>query len=309
MKLNLMYSYWCEERCSYCYLGDKRDNRVMISSSTLENTLKTLKDNITSVEIDGGEISALRDFQDYLRSIVYVLKTRCDDIRLSTNLYNPEIINLADELGIKLYVSYNTEQTSHSETMMKVMALPRFKRKNLGVQVVVLPSILEADIDQLLYDISAIGHRVRFIQYQPFMKGFNQGLMIPNTNRQFSEFMLKVFDLCEKNDYNLVVENFDDYMMDNRERCTIDNNVTINPYGKFLAPRFVHGCATWVEYDTFSDYSKAWAEEMSWYNRLCRNCDYFSECYARFLQPWFKGDECCGLKSLVDFFQKRKGNF
>lgn len=148
ISLSIIPTYWCKTNCKYCYLGDLRKDQTTLDLQCLDNKLHQLVENdyvIDSISVYGGEISLLDE--QYLIQIVKIIRSHVSNqvtIGFCTSGYNRSIFELAEYLKVRVTIPLNQERPDYKKNLQLI------KQHNCSLGVVVLPSIINTPVDQLV---------------------------------------------------------------------------------------------------------------------------------------------------------------
>lgn len=165
ISLSIIPTYWCKTNCKYCYLGDLRKDQTTLDLQCLDNKLHQLVENdyvIDSISVYGGEISLLDE--QYLIQIVKIIRSHVSNqvtIGFCTSGYNRSIFELAEYLKVRVTIPLNQERPDYKKNLQLI------KQHNCSLGVVVLPSIINTPVDQLVEFYDSLGRDVFFYQFYP----------------------------------------------------------------------------------------------------------------------------------------------
>ena len=163
ISLSIIPTYWCKTNCKYCYLGDLRKDQTTLDHQRLDDKLcQLIEDNYTidSVSVYGGEISLLDE--QYLQQFVEIVRQYVSKqvaIGFCTSGYNRSIFELAERLNVGVTIPLNQERPDYKKNLQLA------KQYNCSLGVVVLPSIINTPVDQLVEFYDSLGRDVYFYQF------------------------------------------------------------------------------------------------------------------------------------------------
>ena len=78
----------------------------------------------------------------------------------------------------------------------------------------------------------------------------------------------------------------------------------INPFNEYSCVAYEHSLEYFKTFDTLESWEEACKEEAAIYEKKCGHCKYYKRCYAEHLKDWEEDDECCGMKSLMKWYEE-----
>lgn len=304
MIVHVMTNYFCDYNCEYCYLGSLKKDPKIIDFELLDSQLQELSNNydITKIELYGGEITLL-PLDDILR-VIRISKKYSDTISMITNLRD---INIVEEINrredILFAVSVNDERDHNDELLSKVLMLEKIPNSILHVAT---PSTLKKTPKEVFDDLLRYGTpNIAFLQYFPADPADVNYHNI--TNQVYADFLKGIIKEYRSKNYNVNLCNIDslDYIMEGKYTSLMDGIIFIDPYNRY---NYVAYNSTGEEYfkpvKNLEEFKAIAKKEKEYFLKKCSGCKYFGKCYADHLKDWREGDDCCGLKSLLDWYGK-----
>lgn len=292
-----MPSYLCNWSCSYCYLGNLRTNPDKLQLNKLKERLDEIKStyHIDAINIYGGEVTLLN--KPYFQSLIDIAFAYASHISCSTN--NPVHPYVQEFKEIRWATSINEERTYNQQTVQALL-LNESEHKPTVMQVVT-PSLLKTNPKNILNLLNNISSAVTFLRYFPSKN--NPTWKISNT--EYSNFLKNIITEYIKNEYSFVLHNILElnYCMSDDYDPTMQSNLFINPDGKLCIVAYdKNNLEYFKNLDSVSSFQDEANKELDWYKQTCSHCKYYGSCYAEHIMSWEKGDICCGLKPLLDWY-------
>ena len=309
MYVHVMTNYFCNYNCEYCYLGDLKKSNSVINLDKLKAQLEELaaRYDIDEIHCYGGEITLLdEDF------IVKVLET-CKPYAYTswvTNMSSPaKVDRIVNKTGVSYATSLNDERPHHEELLGKVYMMEN--RPNSIIQVAT-PSLLKKSPQEVLSEVEKYKPQyLGIVQYFPSITNsccnYSDANCTPN--KDFCDFMQSIIEEHSGGEYSFLLENVHAL---NQVICGDYTPWTNNAI--FITPLNEYAC---VLYDP-TDYGREHfhnvknldifdfinTKEVERYKIKCGNCSMFGHCYAEHMRNWNPYDECCGNKSLVEWYKE-----
>lgn len=297
MDVNIIPTYSCRLKCDYCFLGEDINDNHTIDLNVLEHQLNTINDykQIKRVDLFGGELSVYCQ----LRQLIDIARKYTNNISLTTNLENRDILSFADQ--VDLSISLNPTRNDFKRNIKIIKSLDESVTRNLFISTVVLPDIIEIGPTKYFDLIDEL--EVRSLYFLQYYKPKNGRIKYNVSNRMFEQFIIDALHVYRNGNYSFKLENISSYLNDNDPRMS--NYIFINPYNKY-------GCTVYNNkdeesfkwFDSFDCYIDETKREQIQYFKTCGQCQYYCRCYAEHFHRWKENDQCCGLYSLVDEVNK-----
>lgn len=285
VQLSIIPSYFCNFNCKYCYLGDLRKDKQILSLDILKEMLYELikKYNIKCINLYGGEISLLSE--EYLNNLYEIIKDY--KVSLTTNLSNEWILEWAEKRKIRVSVSLNEERYDYDKTLEKLKNIKN--KSNITISSVVLPSLLNKEPEDVMDFYEKLGYNVYFIQYHP--SEYSKLYLIEQKKYNiFLEKMLKINSSIE-------IEN-EKVFLDKGQNPTMKGFIFLTPYGQWQTVYYKDGVEYYKNFDKIEDWEKFCRQEYDEYFKNCCLCEYFGHCKAEHLIN-YKKPYCSGLFNIL----------
>lgn len=292
ISLSIIPTYWCKTNCKYCYLGDLRKDQTTLDLQCLDNKLHQLVENdyvIDSISVYGGEISLLDE--QYLIQIVKIIRSHVSNqitIGFCTSGYNRSIFELVEYLKVRVTIPLNQERPDYKKNLQLI------KQHNCSLGVVVLPSIINTPVDQLVEFYDSLGRDVFFYQFYP--SSINRSPYSFDI-KQYTDFVISFINEYKKKPRSFGLINLSEWM----DKCynpEASGFIYISPNGKWMTTGYSDCLESFVEFDTLDQWKQYCKKERLQRLIKCNACPYYDKCKAEHLVVM--GEEyCSGLKKLI----------
>nr|DAU07787.1 MAG TPA: Fe-S oxidoreductase [Caudoviricetes sp.] len=292
ISLSIIPTYWCKTNCKYCYLGDLRKDQTTLDLQCLDNKLHQLVENdyvIDSISVYGGEISLLDE--QYLIQIVKIIRSHVSNqvtIGFCTSGYNRSIFELAEYLKVRVTIPLNQERPDYKKNLQLI------KQHNCSLGVVVLPSIINTPVDQLVEFYDSLGRDVFFYQFYP--SSINRSPYSFDI-KQYTDFVISFINEYKKKPRSFGLINLSEWM----DKCynpEASGFIYISPNGKWMTTGYSDCLESFVEFDTLDQWKQYCKKERLQRLIKCNACPYYDKCKAEHLVVM--GEEyCSGMRKLI----------
>lgn len=292
ISLSIIPTYWCKTNCKYCYLGDLRKDQTTLDLQCLDNKLHQLVENdyvIDSISVYGGEISLLDE--QYLIQIVKIIRSHVSNqvtIGFCTSGYNRSIFELAEYLKVRVTIPLNQERPDYKKNLQLI------KQHNCSLGVVVLPSIINTPVDQLVEFYDSLCRDVYFYQFYP--SSINRSPYSFDI-KQYTDFVISFINEYKKKPRSFGLINLSEWM----DKCynpEASGFIYISPNGKWMTTGYSDCLESFVEFDTLDQWKQYCKKERLQRLIKCNACPYYDKCKAEHLVVM--GEEyCSGMRKLI----------
>ncbi len=292
ISLSIIPTYWCKTNCKYCYLGDLRKDQTTLDLQCLDNKLHQLVENdyvIDSISVYGGEISLLDE--QYLIQIVKIIRSHVSNqitIGFCTSGYNRSIFELAEYLKVRVTIPLNQERPDYKKNLQLT------KQHNCSLGVVVLPSIVNTPVDQLVEFYDSLCRDVYFYQFYP--SSINRSPYSFDI-KQYTDFVISFINEYKKKPRSFGLINLSEWM----DKCynpEASGFIYISPNGKWMTTGYSDCLESFVEFDTLDQWKQYCKKERLQRLIKCNACPYYDKCKAEHLVVM--GEEyCSGMRKLI----------
>lgn len=279
-------TYLCFNNCEYCYLGSLRNEIDVLSISKLNNLLKLVSDkyNISHIDIYGGDLSTL--CKKYLSKLFECIYGFCTDITAISDPF-ADLVELKTKFKFNIATSVNAERPYSADLVQSDMLI-----------YTVLPSMISIDAN---YFLRFQTKDISFNQYYD-AKLADQHYRL--SNKQYADFLIQILSAYNPTFNKFKIQNIYDLENAYQKRTNVfaDSHVFIAPNGRFAQVKYSDA----EEFEYFNDINYLdkikKAEEIKFRYGNCATCKYNMQCIAEHLHYWDISDECCGMKSVLDWY-------
>ena len=300
IKVFITTNYFCNFDCEYCYLGYLRNDTKVIDAIRLKKQLDeiSVSRKIEEIIIAGGESTLLP--LALLQTISHICRSYTDNVNFITNFVNSEMARAVSEITGNISVSINKERPNHEGTIQKVLSS---ELDNISLSIVVTPSVLAMEKKKLIAELEILKRPVLFLQYSPSI--YNE-VVYPISNRDYEDFLhgfiIEYFK--EPRSFELInLEGIEDCIT-KKEEPWQDSVVFIDPYNRYTALDYIDGREYFKEFKDIKDIEESSGQQEAFFLAKCGDCRYFGHCYAEHMKDWESGDSCCGMKGLLEWYEK-----
>jgi sulfatase maturation enzyme AslB (radical SAM superfamily) len=298
--VDILTNYFCNSDCEYCFLNQLRSSNKIIDIDILRQQLDdvSVRYSIKNINLYGGEISLLP--LSYLKRLIDFCNTY-SHVNVITNFSNPACNDFLKKEKVSVTTSINEERTNNQQTEYSLLLSDI---DNLSLIQVVTPSLLSKSAKEVLTHLELFKRDMGFLPYSPAkFARVNYDI----SNRDFSNFMKDVISEYQTgNFYHFEIfnlEKLDDACAD-RYNPTMRAILFINPFNKYSCVAYEGSQEYFKTFDTLEAWEVKCEEEAAAYEKKCGHCKYYKKCYAEHLKEWSEDDECCGMKSLLEWYEE-----
>lgn len=326
LSVSIISTFCCNGRCPHCYLGDTVFDKTTMSFDSLANALSEIiqyRRIDPSVNVYGGEVflldyRTLTRYLDVVATCVWYSNLR-DNVRpiinVSSNLtvnldYARALLDLNADYDVLLGVSFNSERvTADGRSMDSVVAdnlrkLSDDERRRITANVVVLPSVLQANVETVFDFIEDLGlGGLHFLQYADAVKARTHHDV---SAVDFEGFYVRALDAYQTKAYSFKL--YPPRIEPLFANANV-NHVFVDPRGRF---GLLDVDADFREYFRWFDRYEDWfetAKELD--NKIviknnCLTCEHCTTCVGEHLKYTKPTDVCCGLPHLTQYLKNFK---
>jgi sulfatase maturation enzyme AslB (radical SAM superfamily) len=255
------------------------------------------KYTIDSINIYGGEVSLLPIA--YLKQLID-LCSKYARVNVITNFADDACNEFLQQEDVTISTSINEERTCNQQVEYSLILTDV---ENLSLIQVVTPSLLIKTAKEVLDHLELFKRTVGFLPYSPAkMAGVNYNI----TNMEFSLFMKRIILEYMSGNYSFDISNIGQLnaVIENRYDPRMQSILFINPFNEYAGISYEKDLEYFKVFNTLEDWELACNDEAVEYNMKCNYCEYYGRCYAEHLKEWKGDDECCGMKSLVKWYEE-----
>ncbi len=295
--LSLNLTYYCNFRCSFCYLTPEQlGDRQTLSVEKVAERLTELSSqyHIEHVDLYGGELMLLDN--GYLEQITQLVKRYNNpSISLITNLSAIQDVALDPE--VDLTVSYDFSAREKSDLVFgNILTLPR----QISIITLVSRKLLDTvSADELVQTFNMLAN-LKAVDLKPYSENQANADVV-----SFSEFEDYVWDVMThpNRDWKLQNEELVDRSLAGTRNAFSDDHIYITPQGDYAVLEFDSNDREFFLKLEDLDAYEAWCvkeRERVEANLFCGNCVYKGRCLSEHLREVKSLDNSCnGFHNLL----------
>jgi sulfatase maturation enzyme AslB (radical SAM superfamily) len=301
MILSINPWYYCNFRCSFCYLTEQQlSDKKLLPLDTLEQRLNEIISvtKIDMVDLYGGEVGILP--VEYVKSMKELLHAYgIYDINVITNLSMINEITTDPDLYIS--VSYDFDAREKHELVFKNMTQ---LTRPFSVLMLASNKLMENDVPEMIETLNLLPN-LQSVEIKPYSP--NQANQDTVHYTQFEEFVKSFLQYPNKR-FKFVNEHLLQTVLDKSRSSFSDDHVYITPSGNYGVLEFdLNDNEFFLEYETLDQYFD-WCEREKLRvkrNKYCGNCEYFGNCLSEHLREVKSLEHSCnGFKKLIDWYAR-----
>lgn len=304
INISLNPSYYCNFRCSFCYLTEEQlSDRTRLSLDRLAEMLDEIQQHYTVGHVDfyGGEVLLLPEA--YLLGVRDLLHSRdIDDIVLVTNLSHvPAIVH---DPAFEVSVSYDFSAREKAD-----LVLNNIFQLSQPFTMLTLASREFLDTvtpDEYVHTLNMFTH-LKGAEIKPYSS--NQA---NEQNVRYNEYEDFVWQVITHPDRNFYFENKTQVIeaVEGRRNAFSDDHIYITPKGTYAVLEFDdRDNEFFLDVDGLAGYQQWAAKEKSRVNTnpICASCPYVGHCLSEHLREVTDLTHSCnGFRGLLDKWQDVK---
>lgn len=294
-------TFYCENHCPYCYLGNEIRNNETLDLKTLEGRLFELSEiaKISQIDLFGGELDFLPI--SYLLELVKLCKKFSKEITISTGARTGLCLSVARDEKVKLGISLNDERPYNKETEEFILKYKDYY-KNITILMVVLPSLIKKSPVEICDYLQKFNLPVTFFRYISSVSNNPYNI----SSNKYIKFIKELYSWYIQHNQSPYAENLYTFPIvyptkESLGSPLISSNIFILPNGDY----------SWVAYRGGLEYFKASSDLSIWkkdsiseykrYYKLCNKCPYFNNCLAEHLDLDTIENKGCLLPDLIQY--------
>jgi sulfatase maturation enzyme AslB (radical SAM superfamily) len=301
MILSINPWYYCNFRCSFCYLTEQQlSDKKLLPLDKLEQRLNEIISvtKIDMVDLYGGEVGILP--VEYVKSLKELLHAYgIYDINVITNLSMINEITTDPELYIS--VSYDFDAREKHELVFRNMTQ---LTRPFSVLMLASNKLMENDVPEMIETLNLLPN-LQSVEIKPYSP--NQANQDTVYYTQFEEIVKSFLQYPNKR-FKFVNEHLLQTVLDKSRSSFSDDHVYITPSGNYGVLEFdLNDNEFFLEYETLDQYFN-WCEREKLRvkrNKYCGNCEYFGNCLSEHLREVKSLEHSCnGFKKLIDWYAR-----
>lgn len=301
MNLSINPWYYCNFRCSFCYLTEQQlSDKKLLPLSKLEERLNEIlcMDSIDMVDLYGGEVGILP--YDYIKEMKELLHAYgIKDINVITNL---SMINeVTQDEDFYISVSYDFEAREKHETVFKNMTQ---LTRPFSVLMLASKDLITKDVGDMIETLNLLPN-LQSVEIKPYST--NQANQDTVYYTHFEEFVKSFLQYPNKK-FEFVNKKLLDSVLDKSRNAFSDDHVYITPSGNYGVLEFdLNDNEFFLEYETLEEYFHWCKKEKDRVarNKYCNKCEYYGNCLSEHLREVKTLEHSCnGFKHLIDWYAR-----
>lgn len=293
-------NYFCNLNCEYCYLGHLRADKKIIDPKMLKMQLDEIASTreIEEIIVAGGESTLLP--LRLLEQIIYTCKYYTDNVNFITNFSDREMAGAVYGITGNICVSINKERQGYEDIVQKLLSSDL---ENISLSIVATPGILAMEKQKLIGELEVLKRPVLFLQYSP---SIYNNVVYPISNSDYEAFIrgfIKEYMKKPRNFNLLNLQNIENCLSKNEEPWQ-DSVVFIDPYNRYTGLEYIGSREYFKVFGSIAGLEESSTRQKALFLSRCETCKYFGCCYTEHIKAWEKGDSCCGMKGLLEWYEK-----
>jgi len=303
MKISLNPTYFCNFRCSFCYLtldqlGDPKTINMDVLDSRLREVAKYAP--IEHLDLYGGEVGLMKE-HDW-NTMKRVIRTHYDGpINVITNLSRVHPGFLEDDIDLSVSYDFDARQ-AHQSVRNNMLALP----KDFSILMLAGKDLIGKSVDDMIHELNLIGN-LKSVEIKPYST--NQANADDVSFRDYEEFIKRWIESPVNKRFEFINEFLIQDSLEGFANSFSDDHIYITPNGKFGVLEFdEHDNEFFQEIDTMHEYKEWTIRERARVgaNGTCSSCKYFGKCLSEHLREVKDLTKSCnGFKGLLDWYDAR----
>lgn len=297
-------SYYCNFRCSFCYLSKEQ----LGTSRTLEvEKLYLLLNEVAAwrsiqhVELYGGEPALLSDkYLDEFLKIVRVFYAGRINVISNFSVFKDKFLTDDFELSVSWDFTVRQKSSLVYQNMMSIRQ--PFHVLTLASREMV--DLSDENLDAFIEQLNALPY-LNSWEIKPYSKSsFNEDKV---KDREFEIFIRRLLQRRHKFKFDFINEFKIQESLRGVNNAWSDDHVYITPEGKWSVLDFDDsGKESFTSLESFSDYIE-WTQKergLILKNDVCSKCQYLGVCLSEHLRPVHAPDDSCnGFVGLLDWYK------
>lgn len=310
MFISVNPTYFCNFRCSFCYLTKEQ----LSDAKTIDPLqLAQLMDEIQSskpsekfiIDLYGGEITSLDD--DYVLDILRLLyHYTSEPIRITTNLSRIPDYLFLDWIDIAVSYDYNTRQ-DHEIVFKNMQFLGSLR--DFDILMLASKNLIKTRPIEIITKLDKLPG-LRALEIKPYSTNQANQHVVPFT--EFENFVqgIATVMIMDEHERSYILNNLEllNSVICRERNAFSDDHIYITPNAKFAVLEFDKDDNEFFqELHSFKDYIDWTHIEKSRVtaNSYCMSCEYYGNCLSEHLREVTDISQSCnGFKGLIDWYQK-----
>jgi MoaA/NifB/PqqE/SkfB family radical SAM enzyme len=303
MNISINPTYFCNFRCSSCYLTEQQlSDSQQIDIDKLDQLLCEINrhQKITHVDLYGGEIGVLQ--HKYLIQLHNTIRTYyTGNINVITNLSHIHPYLLRPD--IDLSVSYDFECREKHELVLKNISMIQ---KDVHILLLASKQMITKNIDDMIHLLNVFSN-ISTVEIKPYST--NQANAETVSFKDYEEFVKGWIVSEVPKRFNFTNEHNIRNSLSGNTNSFSDDHIYITPQGRYGVLEFdINDNEFFLQFDTIDQYTDWTQQEKKRVsaNKFCNNCQYFGNCLSEHLREVTTIENSCnGFKLLLDWYNER----
>lgn len=298
MKVSVNPTYFCNFRCSFCYLTPEQlGDQKRIELDTLDRLLGEITEPIEHIDLYGGEIGALK--KQYYYDLKDVIRNHYSGtININTNFSMLDERFFQDD--ISLSVSYDFTAREKSDLVYQNMLM---SPKPIAVLILASPEVIEMDVEEMIVQLN-LCNSITSVEIKPY--SINQANAHHVTHKTFEDFVLRFINAKIPKQFEFVNLSNIKRAVNKEYNAWSDDHVYITPNGMFGVLEFDKDDREYFlelpDYESYLTWAKSEKEALS---PICNECNYKGHCLTEHYRYVYNLDESCnGYRRLLDWYER-----
>lgn len=298
--ISLNPSYFCSERCHFCYLTEAQlGDKKRLPLEKLDTLLQEVSNlfQIQHIDLYGGEPGLLP--RPYIQELKSLTQHYVEEVNVNTNFITvPEWFH-DDYFWIS--VSYDGKARDRSELVEQNILM--FDR-DLSVLSLASQRMIN-DLDNI-FNFLSIARNVITWEIKPYSS--NQSNQLGVTYTDYENLILDVYNrLTDDIHFDFINLSYIKDSLNGQRNAFSNNHVYITPNGQFGVLEFdLNDHEYFLELDKIEDYLE-WCrieKERVQKNHFCQQCEYFGKCLTEHYRTVKDlKNSCNGFINLLNYFK------
>lgn len=303
MKVSLNPTYFCNFRCSFCYLTQTQlSDSKSIPMNLLRDRLSELDKykTIEAVDLYGGEVGLLSEQKWYeLKDVIREFYT--GPINVITNLSRIHKGFLDDDIELSVSYDFDARQ-AHQNVRTNMMLL----EKEFSILILASKALLTKNVGLMISELNLLNN-LKSVEIKPYSS--NQANSDEVSFKDFEEFVKKWIEHHKKK-FEFINEFLVEDALLGLSNSFSDDHIYVTPNGKFGVLEFDdNDNEFFLELDDIFQYDEWTRREKGRVasNGYCGTCEYFGKCLSEHLREVRDmTNSCNGFKGLLDWYKDER---
>ncbi len=303
--LSINPTYFCNFRCSFCYLSEMElSDRKTISKELLFEKLSDISSHraIEHIDLYGGEIALIRP--EALSELIDVINVFYKGkINIISNLSHINPVFLSDRVDLSVSWDYFARE-KHQLVYENMLSL----NKDIHVLILASKSLLEmqdSELEDMIFLLNSMPN-LASVEIKPFSDNSHHSQYTLFTD--FEAFVKRWIIRSRNFNFEFINISKINDSVSGKYSSWSDEHLYITPHGEYSVLEFdKEGKEYFLKVSNFNEY-EIWANKEKANvkeNPFCGTCKYLGSCLSEHLQSVKSIEHSCnGFKNLLDWYEK-----